>query len=77
MNDLEAARDFFVIYLDGKSNDGYYNPRTGCFEVTRSFELKCQQVCTDEEYSQLKKAFFEKEQNLMALQKNIRGEDNR
>ena len=29
VNDLEAARDFFVIYLDGKSNDGYYNPRTG------------------------------------------------
>ena len=29
VNDLEAARDFFVIYLDGKSNDGYHNPRTG------------------------------------------------
>ena len=24
VNDLEKARDFFVKYLDGKSNDGYY-----------------------------------------------------
>lgn len=29
MNDLEAARDFFVHYLGGKSNSGYHNPRTG------------------------------------------------
>ena len=35
-----------------------------CFEVTKSFEPKCRQVCTAEEYSRLKKAFFEKEQNL-------------
>ena len=35
-----------------------------CFEVTKSFEPKCRQVCTEEEYSRLKKAFFEKEQNL-------------
>ncbi|WP_458457229.1 VOC family protein [Pseudobutyrivibrio sp.] len=26
--DLEGARDFFVKYLDGKSNDGYHNPKT-------------------------------------------------
>jgi len=34
VNDLEAARDFFVTHLGGKSNDGYHNPRTGfssCF----------------------------------------------
>ena len=31
-----------------------------CFEVTKSFEPKCKEVCTDEEYQQLKKAFFEK-----------------
>ena len=35
-----------------------------CFEVTGSFEPDCRQVCTDEEYKQLKKAFFEKEENL-------------
>ena len=46
-----------------------------CFEVTKSFEPKCRQVCTDEEYNRLNKAFFEKEQNLTALQKNERGDD--
>lgn len=35
-----------------------------CFEVTKSFEPKCREVCTAEEYEQLKKAFFEKEKNL-------------
>ncbi len=35
-----------------------------CFEVTKSFEPRCRQVCTDEEYHQLTKAFFEKEKNL-------------
>ena len=29
VNDLEAARDFFVTYLDGVSNDGYHNKNTG------------------------------------------------
>ncbi len=29
VNNLETARDFFVKYLDGHSNDGYYNRRTG------------------------------------------------
>ena len=28
VNDLEAARDFFVRYLGGQANDGYHNPRT-------------------------------------------------
>ena len=28
VNDLEAARDFFIRYLDGRSNDGYHNPKT-------------------------------------------------
>ncbi|MBE5806811.1 MAG: GNAT family N-acetyltransferase [Clostridiales bacterium] len=36
-----------------------------CFAVTTSFEPMCRQVCTEEEYAQLKKAFFEKEENLM------------
>ena len=35
-----------------------------CFRVTKSFEPMCRKVCTDEEYAQLKKAFFEKEENL-------------
>ena len=29
VNDLEKARDFFENFLDGKSNDGYHNERTG------------------------------------------------
>ena len=29
VNDLAAARDFFVNYLNGKSNNGYHNPNTG------------------------------------------------
>lgn len=35
-----------------------------CFEVTKSFEPFCRQVCTDEEYASISKAFFEKEKNL-------------
>lgn len=37
-----------------------------CFEVTASFE-PCRQVCTEDEYNMLKKAFFEKEENLNGL----------
>ena len=29
VNDLEAVRDFFVKYFDGKSNDEYRNVNTG------------------------------------------------
>ncbi len=29
VNDLDAAKDFFIRYLGGTSNDGYHNPRTG------------------------------------------------
>ncbi len=29
VNDLEKSRDFFVKYLDGKSNDVYHNVKTG------------------------------------------------
>ena len=35
-----------------------------CFEVTKSFEPMCKKVCSEEEYNQLKKAFFEKKENL-------------
>ena len=39
-----------------------------CFEVTGSFEPKCRQVCSDAEFAALKKAFFEKEINLLSEQ---------
>ena len=35
-----------------------------CCAVTKIFEPMCRKSCTDEEYYQLKKAFFEKEKNL-------------
>lgn len=35
-----------------------------CFEVTGSFEPKCRLVCSEEEYEQLTRAFFEKRKNL-------------
>ena len=38
VNDLEAARDFFVSYLDGKSNDGYHNKTTGFRSYFISFD---------------------------------------
>ena len=41
-----------------------------CFEVTKSFEPQCREACTGEEYNRMKKAFFEKEQNLKELRKD-------
>ena len=38
VNDLEAARDFFLNYLDGKSNAGYHNKTTGFKSYFISFE---------------------------------------
>lgn len=38
VNDLEAARDFFVTFLGGKSNDGYHNPNTGFRSYFISFD---------------------------------------
>lgn len=38
-----------------------------CFEVTKSFEPECRKACTGEEYNRIRKAFFEKEQNLKEL----------
>ena len=35
-----------------------------CFAVTRLFEPGCRRACTEEGYEQLRKAFFEKEENL-------------
>lgn len=38
VNNLEAARDFFVKYLGGRSNDVYHNQRTGFRSYFISFE---------------------------------------
>lgn len=38
VNDLKAARDFFVKYLSGKSNDGYHNVNTDFRSFFISFD---------------------------------------
>ena len=38
VNDLEAARIFFVKFLGGISNDGYYNNKTGFKSYFISFD---------------------------------------
>ena len=38
VNDLESARDFFVKYLDGRSNDGYHNETTDFRSFFVSFD---------------------------------------
>lgn len=38
VNDIEKARDFFVCFLGGKSNDGYHNERTGFRSYFISFD---------------------------------------
>ena len=35
-----------------------------CFRVTKSFAPSCKEICSDEEFQQFQKAFFEKEENL-------------
>ena len=38
VNDLEAARDFFVTYLSGKANELYHNQNTGFRSYFISFD---------------------------------------
>lgn len=38
VNDLEAARNFFVKYLGGRSNDGYHNKTTDFRSFFISFD---------------------------------------
>ena len=38
VNDIDRARDFFVKYLDGKSNDGYHNKKTDFRSYFISFD---------------------------------------
>ena len=38
VNDLEAARDFFIKYFGGSSNSGYHNVKTGFRSYFISFD---------------------------------------
>lgn len=38
VKDLEKARDFFVSFLEGRSNDGYHNVKTGFRSYFISFD---------------------------------------
>ena len=38
VNDMECARDFFIKYLGGKSDDGYQNTKTGFRSYFISFD---------------------------------------
>ena len=38
VNDLEAARGFFMKYLGAKSNEGYHNPKTNFQSYFLSFD---------------------------------------
>ena len=38
VNDLEKTKDFFVKYLDGKSNKGYHNQKTDFRSYFLSFD---------------------------------------
>ena len=38
VNDLEAAKDFFVTYFDGKANELYHNKSTGFRSYFISFD---------------------------------------
>ena len=38
VNDLEAAKEFFVSFLGGVSNEGYHNEKTGFRSYFISFE---------------------------------------
>ena len=40
VNDLEAARDFFIRYFGAVSNEMYHNPRTGLKTYFLSFERR-------------------------------------
>ena len=38
VNDLEAARDFFIRYLGGRSNEGYHKEKSGFRSYFISFD---------------------------------------
>lgn len=41
VNDLEKAKEFFTIYFNGKTNDGYHNPKTDFRSYFLTFEDGC------------------------------------
>ncbi len=55
VNELEEARDFFVNYLEGHSNDGYHNKNTGfrsyfiCFDSGARLEIMSKPGMLDDE----------------------------
>lgn len=55
VNKLEEARDFFVNYLEGRSNDGYHNKNTGfrsyfiCFDSGARLEIMSKPGMLDDE----------------------------
>ena len=55
VNKLEEARDFFVNYLEGHSNDGYHNKNTGfrsyfiCFDSGARLEIMSKPGMLDDE----------------------------
>ena len=55
VNDLETARDFFVKFLDGHSNDGYHNKTTDfrsyfiCFDGGARLEIMTKPKLEDQE----------------------------
>ena len=55
VNELEEARDFFVNYLEGHSNDGYHNKNTGfrsyfiCFDSGARLEIMSKPSMLDDE----------------------------
>ena len=55
VNELEEARDFFVNYLEGHSNDGYHNKDTGfrsyfiCFDSGARLEIMSKPGMLDDE----------------------------
>ena len=38
VNDIEKVREFFIKYLDGKSNEGYHNTKTDFHSYFISFD---------------------------------------
>ena len=56
VNDLEAARDFFVTFLGGKSNSGYHNRNTDFRSYFISFDGGARlEIMTKPELSDLEK----------------------
>lgn len=47
-----------------------------CFEATQAFEPHCRKACADAEYEALRRAFYEKRENLDRIQRQ-RAEDGR